>query len=431
MFVAGILLMGGIGKRFGKPIPKQFTLLAGKEVFEHTLLVFQQSHLFDEIILVCPKEWISHVQNLVPPSIRLVAGGSTRQASSFAGIQATSPTADIVVLHDAVRPFITEELLKKTIEAASLYGAVDTCIPTTDTIVSGSTAITSIPDRSTLFRGQTPQSFKKALLLDAHIRTCKQDATDDCQLIHDLGIPVHILLGNEKNIKITTELDLFIAEQIIRMNTRIPERSSHSLQGKRYVITGGTGGLGTALATQLATCGAIPILFSRSSSEYPVDLTDYEATREAFTSLQHPIDGLINCVGHLDPTPLAAHTHEAISRAIATNFTAVVYACQFAPLLTGGHIVNVSSSSYSRGRKGYVLYSASKAAVVNFTQGLAEEYPHLHINAVIPPRMNTPMRTDNFPSEDTSTLLSPETVAEEIISILTAKTTNILYEVKL
>jgi len=428
MQATGILLMGGTGERFGSTLPKQFVRLSGKEVFEHTLHAFESSKLFDEIILTCPEPWIEHVRRLVSPKIRVIVGGNTRQESSLRALEASSH--EIIVIHDAVRPFVTKAILQANIQAAKNHGAVDTCIPTTDTIVVGTKTISAIPDRSTIFRGQTPQSFKRALLLQAHMETKKQNATDDCQLVHDLGYPVHIVQGSEKNIKITTELDLIIAEQIIRTTTEETPQVTPQIRGKRYVITGGSGGLGTALATLLHKCGAETINFSRSSKSHPVDLTDYDATKQAFQKLDVPIDGIINCIGKFDHIPFSQYSQKTIDKAISSNLSSIIYSCLNANITPGGHIINVASSSYSRGRKGFLLYTASKAAVVNFTQGLAEELPHLYINTVIPPRLDTKMRHDAFPDEERETLLDPERVAEEIVSILSSNTTGILYEIK-
>ena len=143
------------------------------------------------------------------------------------------------------------------------------------------------------------------------------------------------------------------------------------------------------------------------------------------------IDGLINCVGFLSLKPFQSLSSEEIDHFLATNLHSLLYSCRYVKLKEGGHIINLSSSSFTRGRKSYTLYSSSKAAIVNFTQGLAEEHPELHINAVIPQRTDTPMRTKNFPKEDPSSLLSPQEVAQEILILLSQSgTTGSLLEIR-
>lgn len=420
--------MGGIGQRFGGAIPKQFMHLAGKPVFWHTLETFVHSHLFQEIILVCPEKWQRDIEQHVPEKVRCIVGGPTRQASSRLGIAACSPSSDIVVLHDAVRPFVSQHILYENIIAAERYGAVDTCIPTTDTIVKGSDSIEEIPERTLLYRGQTPQSFQKTLIEKAHAATTKTNATDDCQLVHDMGHPVHISLGSEENIKITTEFDLLHAEQIFRLRAQKAPLSNTSIKNKVIAITGGTGGLGRAIETLLEEEGVRTLLLSPSSSHYPVDLT---CAREAemLAATLPPLDGLINCVGYLQKASLHELSQSVIEKTIAVNLTAVINACKYLPIAAGGHIINVASSSYTRGRKETSVYSATKAAVVNFTQALSEERPDLSINALVPPRMNTEMRRVNFPHESEASLLDPLIAAQEIVALLKSSITGSICEV--
>lgn len=185
-----ILLMGGTGIRFGSETPKQFHRLAGKKVYLHTLEAFLESRLFEEIVLVCPSAWIEEVKNDLKsyPSFpfQVVEGGLTRQESSLKGLLACEGT-NIVVIHDAVRPFISLEILKANVEGAHEKGAVDTCIPSADTLVFAPEKhqIADIPVRSHYMRGQTPQSFRYSLILDAHIKAKDQgisNSSDDCSL---------------------------------------------------------------------------------------------------------------------------------------------------------------------------------------------------------------------------------------------------------
>ncbi len=183
--------------------PKQFLPLGDKRVYEWPLDTFQKSGLFSEIILVSPKE--HQLENSV-------IGGKTRQESSYKGILACGDETDFVVIHDAVRPFVSLDILKKHVEALKTHHAVNTCIPTHDTInYVENHSVISIPKRSLCMRGQTPQSFSYKLIKEAHEKTSQTNAFDDCSLVLDLGHPIHVVLGSEENFKITTHRDYLLA----------------------------------------------------------------------------------------------------------------------------------------------------------------------------------------------------------------------------
>ena len=431
--IKALLLMGGSGNRFGSPTPKQFLNLSGKKVYLHTLETFLAFREFAEIFLICHEDYVEEVQQEVSDSrVRVIPGEHTRQDSTYQGLIACGQETTHVVIHDAVRPFVSQSIIQANLEALKKHDAIDTCIPSADTIVHAKSpdSITSIPNRSEYVRGQTPQSFSYPLILEAHEKVSDYNASDDCSLVLKLGRPVHIVPGSENNIKITNELDLFLGEQLMRRKNKPTLKRVAPIKGKTYVITGGTGGIGSALVALLKKEGACPLILSKSSETHPIDLTDFTATQKAFNSLG-PIDGLINCVGHLSLKPFHTLSAEEIDHLIATNLHTLLYSCRCAQLKPGGHIINLSSSSFTRGRKSYTLYSSAKAAIVNFTQGLAEERPDLHINTIVPQRTATPMRSKNFPNENPSTLLDPTAVAQEILSLLKQTgTTASLFEVR-
>ncbi len=216
--VKGILLMAGQGERFGDPIPKQFHLLNGKPLYQWTLERLENSKLFDEIILVCPPENVKEVQSATTNTV--IPGGSTRQESSYLGLIAAAG-ADIVLIHDAVRPSVSERILRENIEKALLHRAVDTCIPSTDTIVYSPTGTTieTIPCRREYLRGQTPQTFSYNLILEAHRKTKTTNATDDCQLVLELKKKIYIVKGEEENGKITSLRDF----QLLAAASELPK----------------------------------------------------------------------------------------------------------------------------------------------------------------------------------------------------------------
>jgi 2-C-methyl-D-erythritol 4-phosphate cytidylyltransferase len=435
--IKGIILMGGQGSRFGSQVPKQFHRIAGKKIYLHTLEQFLNIPTFEAIFLACPREWIPQVQVEITPyadhRLQVIEGGATRQESSFLALRACGHETRVVVIHDGVRPFVSEEILSRNIEQAILHGAVDTCIPSADTIVhtQNQENIRDIPMRSEYWRGQTPQSFSYPLILQAHLYAQQHQlsaSSDDCSLILKLGHPVHLVEGSEENIKITTELDLFLAEQILRTKQvplPSPVENESCLVGKHFAITGGTGGIGLEIAAQLREAGAVPIPISRSSSPYRADLTNPSEVQRVFEEIEQncgPLDGLINCIGKLDKKEISYLSVKEIKEQIDTNFTSLVYCCKWANLREKGHIINISSSSYIRGKKGYAIYAGAKAAVVNFTQGLAEERPDLLVNALIPQRTHTPMRLQNFLDDTLSELLRPQDVASHVLSLLRNRT---------
>lgn len=232
MIYAGILA-GGIGSRMGNvPLPKQFLDLDGKPIIIHTVEKFLLINDFDEIIIATPTKWVSHINDILTKHglknerIKVVSGGSDRNETIMNIIQHIEETKgvqseDIIVTHDAVRPFLTHRILKENIDGALKYGAVDTVIPATDTIVTSKDGktIESIPVRNEMYQGQTPQSFNIELLrsnYNALSSERKQVLTDACKILVESKETVHLVDGELYNIKITTPYDLKVANSIIK-----------------------------------------------------------------------------------------------------------------------------------------------------------------------------------------------------------------------
>lgn len=221
-YFSALILMSGEGKRLGSALPKQFHTLGTTKVYQHTLEVFRESQLFQEIILVCHPEWIDSVreETALFPEVKVIPGGATRQASSWEGLKACHPNCNYVMIHDAVRPFVSQEIIRNNAQAVLKHQAVDTVIASADTLImtdDGQT-IASIPLRAQFRRGQTPQTFAYPIICEAHANTTRTNATDDCQLALDLGVPITLVDGSDENIKITTERDLAIADYFLQTN---------------------------------------------------------------------------------------------------------------------------------------------------------------------------------------------------------------------
>ncbi|HEU4874695.1 MAG TPA: 2-C-methyl-D-erythritol 4-phosphate cytidylyltransferase [Pyrinomonadaceae bacterium] len=219
-----IIAAAGAGTRMASDRPKQFLLLAGTPVIFHTLKVFEQCDSIDEVIVVLPAEESAGFLSLagkfgVRKLARVVPGGATRAESVKRGLMAIrSATAEIVAVHDGVRPFVTVEELDATIAAAKSDGAAILVAPATDTIKQvGDGAVVKTLDRGTLRRALTPQCFRYELLREAYQNADVNDPslTDESALVEQLGKRVSIVEGSARNIKITTAEDLAIAEAIL------------------------------------------------------------------------------------------------------------------------------------------------------------------------------------------------------------------------
>jgi len=225
MRVSVIIPAAGSGRRMGG-IKKPYLELVGKPILTHSLMVFQQCPLVDEIVVVVAsgdeQDCIRSAIN--PYSIekvhQVVAGGKTRQESVFNGLRSLSSDTAMVIVHDCARPFVTEEMIRDTLEAASKWGAATVAVPVKNTIkeADDESFVTKTLNRHRLWTIQTPQTFKYDLLLRAHLYACENNihVTDDASLIEELGNHrVKLVMGSSENIKITTPGDLAIASAIL------------------------------------------------------------------------------------------------------------------------------------------------------------------------------------------------------------------------
>ena len=232
MIYAGILA-GGVGSRMGNvPLPKQFLDLDGKPILVHTVEKFLLTSDFDKIYIATPQKWISHTKDtlrkhdITDERVVVVQGGADRNETIMSIINAIEAENkitddDVIVTHDAVRPFLTRRIIKENIDAVIKHGAVDTVITATDTIISSKDgeAINSIPVRDEMYQGQTPQSFNINLLRDSYNALSEDDKkilTDACKILGVADKKVKLVLGELYNIKITTPYDLKVANSIIK-----------------------------------------------------------------------------------------------------------------------------------------------------------------------------------------------------------------------
>lgn len=222
-----IIAAAGAGTRMASDRPKQFLLLAGTPVIFHTLKPFEECDSIQEVIVVLPAEesagFLSMAGKLGLRKVaRVVPGGATRAESVKRGLMSVrSATAEIVAVHDGVRPFVTVDEISNTVAAALADGAAILVAPVTDTIKQVSDqAVLKTLDRGALRRALTPQCFRYELLREAYQRVDINDPslTDESALVEQLGHRVRVVEGSARNIKITTVEDLEIAEGLLKQN---------------------------------------------------------------------------------------------------------------------------------------------------------------------------------------------------------------------
>lgn len=226
-----VILAGGTGSRMGNvDKPKQFMEVYGKPIITYTLETFSMHPEINRIVIVTLKEWHDDVKALVrkfelSKVTAIIEGGETRQLSVYAAVQFLNENLaqdDIVLVHDAVRPLISQKVISENIRVAKQYGAVDTVVPSADTIIQSmdKEQITNIPNREQYYLGQTPQSFQFSILKEAHenfMRNSNLETTDDCKLVLHMGHPVMLTQGDKLNFKITTFEDLTLFKALLKL----------------------------------------------------------------------------------------------------------------------------------------------------------------------------------------------------------------------
>ena len=233
--IFGAILAGGTGSRMGLTnMPKQFLELGDKPIIIHTLQKFLLNLKFDVIYLGVHENWTGYMEDLIEKyivdeenknRIKIISGGADRNSTIMNIVEDIEKNyiltnEDIIVTHDAVRPFITSRILEENIEISLKYGACDTVIPAIDTIVvsENNKIIKEIPNRQYMYQGQTPQSFKILELKKLYNELSKEEKeilTDACKIFVIKGKEVHLVRGEISNLKITTQEDYKIAQAMI------------------------------------------------------------------------------------------------------------------------------------------------------------------------------------------------------------------------
>ena len=219
-YCGAVIVAAGTASRMGG-IDKVMAQLAGEPMIARTVRQFQDCDAISEIVIVTREDLILPITGLcrgMDKVIAVVAGGSSRQESVSLGLNALSGKVTLAAIHDGARPFVTWQLIDRVVRAANTYGAAAPAVPVKDTIkVVEGRVVKSTPDRATLYAVQTPQVFDFDLLRGA-LAKAKQDGaqvTDDCAAVERMGMSVKIVEGDERNIKITTPMDLKIGSLLL------------------------------------------------------------------------------------------------------------------------------------------------------------------------------------------------------------------------
>jgi 2-C-methyl-D-erythritol 4-phosphate cytidylyltransferase len=451
------ILDAGNGERSGFDMPKPMMKLAGKPNVEHTISGFQYCTSLDEIIIVTNTNCIEKIEDIVTNRAftkvkKIINGGKERYDSSFAAINASeqdSNNIDIkLIFHDAVRPLVSDRIIRDVVQALDHYNAVDVVVPTTDTIISADSitnTIDAVPERTRLRNGQTPQGFSwKTIKLAYELALKDPDfkTTDDCGVVFKY-LPdekVYLIAGENNNIKLTYKEDLHVIDKLLQLNSKkiiwnkVNSRTLSMLKNKVLVIVGGTSGIGAEMAEIATAYQAKVIVASRRTG---TDVTHIESLHKKFETIRLAhgrIDYVVNTAGILVKQPLALMNYADVLEAIQINYLGAVHVAIAAYQYlkeSHGHLLNFTSSSYTYGRAYYSLYSSAKAAVVNLTQALAEEWhtQYVRVNCINPERTDTPMRRRAFGIETPGTLLSAKDVALFSLGVLLDESTGHIFDI--
>jgi 2-C-methyl-D-erythritol 4-phosphate cytidylyltransferase len=225
MAVIALLPAAGMGRRMAAGMNKQYLLLGGMPLLARTVAVFEQAPFIDASYIISPEDEIPQCRREVVAAYGfakvqgIVAGGTERQHSVLNGLRAMAGADDdVVLIHDGVRPFVPEQVLQRAIEVARATDGALVAVPVKDTVkVVHRGIVRDTPVRDTLWLAQTPQAFRYDSIMAAHEVAEAEGflGTDDASLVERLGKKVHIVLGDYRNIKITTPEDLLLAEAFL------------------------------------------------------------------------------------------------------------------------------------------------------------------------------------------------------------------------
>lgn len=449
-----VILAGGVGTRVGLDIPKQLLKIAGHTIVEHTIRAFDGHPDVDEVVVMMAPGHLDAVHAIVRAGgygkvTHVLEGAETRNGTTMRALDVVGADDTKVLFHDAVRPLVSPRIISECFTALDRYDAVDVAIPSADTVieVGPDDVIRDIPPRANLRRGQTPQAFRAGVIRAAYAKAHEDPgfrATDDCTVVlrYHPDTPIWVVAGEERNMKVTEPIDVYIADKLFQLTTsnlpptRTDEQLRTTLAGRTMVVFGGSYGIGADIGGLAEEYGARVFPFSRSTTRTHVERRgDIRAAIATVLAESDHIDFVVNAAAVLPRGDLVDASEETVYNATEVNYLAPVLIAQefFEHLArSGGSMLNFTSSSYTRGRQGYSLYSSAKAAVVNLTQALADEWSAagVRVNCVNPERTGTPMRTKAFGQEPPGSLLDSVEVARRSIDVLISGETGLIIDIR-
>ena len=221
-----VIVAAGTGSRMNMGINKQFIKLEGKEIIAYTIEKFYNNSNIEDIVVVVKEDESEFFKKEILDkynfkNVKIAYGGKERQESVYNGLKLLDEKCDVVLIHDGARPFVSDKIIDKSIEEAKEHKAIVVGVPVKDTIkvIDNDKNIVDTPNRSVLWAVQTPQTFDYNILIDAYKDAFKNKfyGTDDAMLVERIGYKVKMLEGSYNNIKITTQEDLNIGSQILRV----------------------------------------------------------------------------------------------------------------------------------------------------------------------------------------------------------------------
>ncbi len=411
---AAVLLAGGIGTRVGLQLPKQLVKVGGKPIMEYSLAALDGHPAVDDIVIMMASGHVEAARAIVDnggyTKVRLILeGGESRSHTTLKALDAVESLGiegdPKVLTHDAVRPFVSARIIGDCFTALDTYDAVDVAIPLRDTIIEvgpDNTVPSALP-RATVRSGQTPQAFRMSALRRAYAHAMADpdfEPADDCTVMHRYlpDVPIWVVAGEERNMKVTQPIDIFLADKLLQMASRDAVIAGHdedayraAFDGTSLVVLGGGPGAGTDIAELATSYGARVKSFARSTTGTHVERrADVRAALEATLQAHGGVDFVVNTAGVVPRGTVLEASDETLYSVVDINYLApLLIAQEFFPALrdSGGSLLLFSSASYTRGRGGLGLQSSANAAVVNLTQALADEWAadEVRINCVINP----------------------------------------------
>ena len=227
-----VLLAGGTGTRVGLSIPKQLTKIAGKPIIEHTIAAMQRSPLIDEIMIMMAPGYLDEIRAITGSGdygkvSQILEGAGTRNDTTAAALAALGDEECNVLLHDAVRPLVSQAIIAANVDALRTHQAVLTAIPSADTVIQvapGGDSIAGVLPRHLLRRGQTPQSFRLSTIRAAYAHAALDPhftATDDSTVVlrYLPEVTIAVVGGHELNMKVTEPIDVYIADKLLELTS--------------------------------------------------------------------------------------------------------------------------------------------------------------------------------------------------------------------